>query len=111
MRSVLLDPGALRSELALQAATPLPDGLGGHTEAWSEIGSMFGMIEPVAAESVIGADQTLESVTHRVTIRKRDGIRSGMRFMKGARIFDILTIHDPDETGRYLICRVREEGL
>jgi head-tail adaptor len=34
-----------------------------------------------------------------------------MRFMKGARIFDILTIHDPDETGRYLICRVREEGL
>jgi SPP1 family predicted phage head-tail adaptor len=111
MRSVLLDPGALRSELALQAATPLPDGLGGHAEAWSEIGSMFGMIEPVAAKSVIGADQTLESVTHRVTIRKRDGIRSGMRFMKGARIFDILTIHDPDETGRYLICRVREEGL
>jgi SPP1 family predicted phage head-tail adaptor len=89
----------------------VPDGLGGHTQAWSEIGSMFGMIEPVTANSIVGADQTLETVTHRVTIRMREGIRSGMRFVKGARAFDILTIHDPDESGRYLICRAKEEGL
>ena len=68
------------------------------------------MIEPVAANSIISADQTLETVTHRITIRRREDIRSGMRFAKGPRVFDIVTIHDPDELGRYLVCRV-SEGL
>jgi SPP1 family predicted phage head-tail adaptor len=110
MLSVFLDPGQLRNEFMLQASAPVPDGLGGYTEAWSEIGLVFGMIEPVAASSIIGADQTLETVTHRITIRRRDDIRSGMRFVKGPRVFDIVTIHDPDESGRYLVCRVTEEG-
>jgi SPP1 family predicted phage head-tail adaptor len=111
MRSVLLDPGLLRSELVLQASTPMPDGLGGYSEVWNEIGLLFGMIEPVSADRIISADQTLETVTHRITIRGREDIRSGMRFAKGSRVFNILTIHDPDETGRYLVCRVSEEGL
>lgn len=68
-------------------------------------------IEPVTATSVFGADQTLESVTHRVTLRWRENIASGMRFTKGARRFNIVTVHDPDERGRYLVCRVRETGL
>ena len=111
MNSVLLDPGFLRSELALQAAEIVPDALGGHGEVWNEIGLLFGMVEPVSANSIINADQTLETVTHRITIRTRNDIRSGMRFVKGSRVFDIMTVHDPDETGRYLVCRVREEGL
>ncbi|GLS32923.1 phage head-tail adaptor, putative, SPP1 family [Mesorhizobium albiziae] len=111
MRSVLLDPGALRHELTLQAATPTADGLGGHAETWNEIASVFGLIEPVSANSIVRGDQALETVTHRITIRKRDGILSGMRFVKGTRVFAIVTIHDPDESGRYLVCRTREDGL
>jgi head-tail adaptor len=34
-----------------------------------------------------------------------------MRFRKGVRLFEIVTVHDPDESGRYLVCRVREKGL
>lgn len=64
----------------------------------------------MAANSVVSADQMLETVTHRITIRRREGIRSGMRLVKGTRVFAIVTVHDPDETGRYLICRTREEG-
>ncbi len=111
MLSVLLDPGQLRHELMLQATTPLADGIGGHTDVWNEVALVFGMIEPVTATSIIGADQSLETVTHRITIRGREDVRSGMRFAKGSRVFDIATVHDPDETGRYLVCRVREMGL
>lgn len=111
MRSMLLDPGALRHEFSLQAATPVSDGLGGHVPSWSEIASLFGLVEPVSASSVAGAGQTLETVTHRITLRSRDDIRSGMRLVKGTRVFDIVTVHDPDESGRYLVCRVREQGL
>ena len=85
--------------------------MGGHTEAWSEIALLFGMVEPVSANSIVNADQAIETVTHQITIRKRNDIRNGMRFVKGARVFEIETVHDPDETGRYLVCRVREEGL
>lgn len=110
MRTEFIDPGAFRHEMALEAATLVPDGTGGHTEEWQEVAILFARIEPLATTSRFGADQTLETVTHRVTMRGRDGVASGMRLARLGRVFDILTVHDPDETGRYLVCRVREEG-
>ena len=111
MQTSFVDPGALRSELALQVNTPAPDGLGGHAESWSEIATIFARIEPASATSSFGPDQTVEMVTHRITIRWRNGVAAGMRFAKQGRIFDIVTVHDPDDSGRYLVCRAREVGL
>lgn len=110
MRASFLDPGLLRTELVLEQAGLAPDGLGGHTESWSEAATVFGHVEPLAARSRFGADQTLEEVTHRISLRARADVMSGMRLRKGARVFDIVTVHDPDESGRYLVCRVREAG-
>jgi len=110
MGTLFTDPGALRTEFSLQAVAATADGIGGFAEDWSEIATVFALIEPVAAESRFGADQTLESVTHRITLRHREGVRSGMRFCRHERTFDIITVHDPDESARYLVCRVRETG-
>lgn len=110
MQAEFIDPGAFRHELALEAATLTPDGSGGHAVSWSEVATLFARIEPVSAVSRFGAAQTLETVTHRVTMRHRQGIASGMRLGRLGRAFEIVTVHDPDETGRYLVCRVREEG-
>jgi SPP1 family predicted phage head-tail adaptor len=94
MAALFIDPGRLRSECALEACLPVADAMGG----------------PVSAASAFGAGQTLETVTHRMTIRHRSGVASGMRFTRQGRIFDIVTVHDPDETARYLVCRVKEIG-
>ena len=110
MRTLFLDPGSLRSELSLQAVTPVPDGMGGHTQSWNEIATVCARIEPVSATSVFGPDQTVETVTHRVTLRWRSGVAAGMRFVRQGRNFDIVTVHDPDDTGRYIVCRTREAG-
>lgn len=110
MATLFIDPGALRVELSLQAATTVADGLGGFGEEWNEVATVFGRIEPLAADSRFGADRTLETVTHRVILRHRQGVLSGMRFARAGRTFGIVTVHDPDETGRYLVCRVRETG-
>lgn len=110
MQAEFIDPGAFRHELALEVATLTPDGSGGHVVSWNEVATLFARIEPVSAASRFGADQTLETVTHRVTMRHRQGIASGMRLSRLGRAFEIVTVHDPDETGRYLVCRVREEG-
>lgn len=106
-----VDPGALRTELILQRCEAAQDDSGGLSESWIEEAIVMARIEPVTATSVFGADQTLESVTHRVTLRWRANVASGMRFTKGQRMFSIVTAHDPDERGRYLVCRVREAGL
>jgi SPP1 family predicted phage head-tail adaptor len=110
MRTMFLDPGSLRSELSLQASTLVPDGMGGHTESWAEVATVFARIEPISATSAFGPDQTVETVTHRITLRWRNGVIAGMRFARQGRNFDIVTVHDPDDTGRYLVCRAREAG-
>jgi SPP1 family predicted phage head-tail adaptor len=105
-----IDPGTMRTELVLEEATPVPDGAGGFAETWTELATLFAKLEPVAVRERFGADQTLEEVTHRVTLRHRPDVVSGMRFAHGERRLAILTVHDPDETGRYLVCRTREVG-
>lgn len=105
-----IEPGSLRTELSLEAVTLTEDGAGGHIETWAEVAKVFAKLEPQRAESRFGGDQSLESVTHRITLRFRDLVKSGMRFRWGARLFEIVTVHDPDETRRYLICRLREQG-
>jgi len=109
-RPLRLDPGRLRLPLTLEAMTAVPDGAGGHTESWTALATLSASLEPVAAVRRVGADQTLATVTHTVTLRSRADVASGMRFTTAGRVFSIETVHDPDETGRFLVCRVREEG-
>lgn len=110
MRVSFIDPGALRSEFALEQCLTTPDAFGGHSESWIELATVFAKVEPITARSVFGADQTLESATHRVTLRWRSGLASGMRFRRDLRVLHIVTVHDPDETQRYLVCGAKEVG-
>jgi SPP1 family predicted phage head-tail adaptor len=105
-----IDPGKLRTELALERCATRSDGLGGQVENWTEIANVFAMIEPISAQSLSGADQTRQAVSHRITMRWRGDVASGMRLAGQGRIFGIVTVHDPDETGRYLVCRTLESA-
>lgn len=109
-RALLIDPGRFRTELVLEERVDASDGMGGEVEDWLAAATVFAHVEPVSARSAFGAGQSLEATTHLVTLRQDMDVRSGMRFTKGARIFDILTVHDPDETGRYFQCESREIG-
>lgn len=110
MNGLFIDPGALRTELSLQQATLAPDGLGGHAESWTEVATLFARIEPVSAQARFGADQSVETTTHRITMRHRPDVASGMRLARAGRVFEVVSVHDPDETGRYLVCRATEKG-
>ena len=79
MKVSFIDPGRLRTELRLMASVATADGMGGRTEEWVETGSLFAHVEPLRADSRFGAGQTLEEATHRVTLRFRAGLASGMR--------------------------------
>lgn len=110
MRTAFIDPGRFSSELLLEEEIAAPDGAGGHTQSWQEVATVFAQVEPIRTEIVFGAGQAHEYVTHRITMRYRDDVRSGMRLRKQQRAMAIVGVRDADGTGRYLICRVREEG-
>ncbi|MFC4626098.1 phage head closure protein [Daeguia caeni] len=111
MNNVLfIDPGQLRSELVLEAMQPVPDGMGGYAEGWVEIAMIWGRIEPVSVTNRDFGTRPQPEATHRILLRFRPDITSDKRLRKGERVFSLRAVHDPDETGRYLICLAAEEG-
>jgi SPP1 family predicted phage head-tail adaptor len=108
MRSMFIDPGALRTEMRLEAPVAMQDGAGGYTSSWQEVALVFARIEP-AVPVVRHADQITTRQTHRVTIRYRQDVATGMRLTRAGRVFDVLAVHDPDESGRYIVISARED--
>lgn len=111
MNNILfIDPGKLTSELILEALHRLSDGMGGYTENWVEDTTIWGRIEPVSTAQRDFGTRPRPQITHRILVRFRDDISTDKRLRKGRRIFSLLSAHDPDETGRYLICLAVEGG-
>jgi len=109
MPTLFIDPGRLSQQLLLEKPVYSQDDTGAVAVDWSEFGQIWAQVEPVEAGLRSFGEQTLPESTHRVTMRMREDITSDMRLRKGGRTFQILTLHDPDESRRYLVCRVREE--
>ncbi len=111
MNMTFLDPGQFTARLDLEAATATPDGQGGAALAWMVAASLWARIEPTSFNFTETAGQMRGQLTHRIWIRARQDVAEGMRFRKGARVFTIRAVRDPDETGRYLVCLCEEGAL
>lgn len=110
MGAVTFDPGQLSARLELEMRADAGDGQGGIVPDFAPVTSLWARIEPVSVYEEERADAEVFIVTHRIWIRFREDIAAGIRFCKGTRMFTIRAFHDPDETGRYLVCRCTEEG-
>jgi SPP1 family predicted phage head-tail adaptor len=100
--------GAMRQRLALDAAIESSDESGALQTVWKPVSDVWGQIAPIYASERFVAERQEEVVTHRILIRWRAGVESGMRFRLGARTFLIRSAFDPDERRRVLICRCEE---
>ena len=103
-------PGRLRLRLDLETATPTSDGAGGSTLSWSLVATLSADVVPTQARERSIGEGLGDLVTHRITIRHRSDVAPGDRFRRGARIFRIRGLTDPQEDGRYLVCLCEEEG-
>ena len=104
------DPGQLAHRLELQQPQEVPDGCGGLEVTWTPAGHVWAKLVPARENQNLQADQSRETVSHLTTIRFRNDVASGWRFVLGDRVFTILTIHDPDERRAFLVARTVEEG-
>lgn len=100
--------GALRRRLALEAAIATPDGVGGETQAYQTIASLWAQVEWRAGGERWRRGRPEQIATHRITLRWRDGVEAGQRLRDGPRLFDIRAVADPDGGRRRLVCLVQE---
>lgn len=107
---VFFDPGQMTARLDLEAPIAAPDGQGGATLTWDVMASLWARIEPVSFQVAEEASGERGMVSHRIWVRYREDIAAGQRFRKGARIFVVKLVRDPDETRRYLVCQCEEEA-
>jgi SPP1 family predicted phage head-tail adaptor len=104
------EAGRLRTRLVHEIPVETPDGAGGVVIAWTAGTTIAADLEPVRAGERRSGEGFADLTTHRIVIRHRADVRAGHRFRLGDRIFEIRSIHDPQEDGRFLVCLADEEG-
>lgn len=102
--------GRLRRRLTLEAPIDVADEIGGVTRGWSAISTVWAEIESPRGATRLAADRLEQAIAVRVTLRWREGVTIGMRLRFGARIFDIRSVRDPDESRRALVLDCEETG-
>lgn len=101
--------GEFRHRLQLEVADEIEDGAGGVIRAFAPLGQVWAKIEPVSFDDRVLSDKRLGVLTHRITLRRREGLTLSHRFVLGARVFVIRALRDPDERGQFIECLVEEQ--
>lgn len=101
-----MDPGKLRHQVTIQAASGSRDGYGHVTQSWSAITggtNVWAAIEPLSGREALIAQQQQALTTHRITIRHLAGVTPRMRVVFGSRIFNVAGVRNPDERNAWLV--------
>jgi SPP1 family predicted phage head-tail adaptor len=101
--------GDLNKRIDIQAQTRTPDGLGGFTVVYATIASQIAAaIWPVSASETVQAAMTVMTITHRIRIRFRSGLRASYRVSWAGRYFSVVSIIDPNTAHRFLDLMCKE---
>lgn len=100
--------GELRHRLSLEAPFAEADGGGGATRTWALVAEVWGAIRPLSGNETVEADGFSGRVSHEIWMRYRPGVVPEMRFVLGARVFEIRAVIDSGERHRFLRCLAEE---
>lgn len=100
------EAGEQTMRLHLESVTRTPDRQGRMTQTYALVASIWARVQPVHEEPGPSGEAV---ITHRIWVSHSNQVNAGMRLRKASRIFSIRTIHDPDESARFLVCQVTEE--
>jgi SPP1 family predicted phage head-tail adaptor len=88
-----------RITLQNAAGSPVPDGEGGYTQAWTDLATVDARVAPASQSSLerITAGTAITAATHEVRIAYRAGISTSTRILLDGRQLNIVSIQDPEE--------------
>lgn len=96
--------GKLKHRIKIQQSVQSTDNLGGGPASWSTIsgGTAWASVEPLSGRELYHAQQLSSRVTHRIVIRYLAGVTAAMRVLFGSRTFEIKSVMNQGERGRWL---------
>lgn len=100
--------GARSRRFVLELPREQPDGFGGVIRSYAPGPQVWGAIEMLSGHERVRADRPEQNLTHRITLRYREGVTGAMRLATGLRRFAIRAASDPDGSKRDLVCLVEE---
>jgi len=101
--------GDLRHRITFQKETKTPDGHHGHTSTWEEVVTVWAKIEPVSGREYYYSHQLKNAISHKITIRYRDGITEELRIVFEERIMKIESLINLEEQEWFMVLRCIEE--
>ena len=101
--------GTLRHKVVIQQNTPTRDSYGAEVEAWTDYATVWASIEPARGREFWESQQVNAEVTGKISIRYLAGITPKMRVKHGSRIFEIISVINPEERNRELQLMVKEK--
>lgn len=105
-----LRAGDLNRRITIQQRSSTPDSYGQQSGAWTDVVTCWAGIEPLTGRELLAAQAVNTENTHQVKLRYRTGITAAMRVVYQGRLFNILSVIDPDtaHVALHLLC---SEGL
>lgn len=101
----------LNKRITLQEEVKTPDGAGGYSLSWRDIATVWAEIKPLSAnkgdEAFVSMQQEGRSYAI-ITIRHREDVTHKLRILYGLRLFNIISVTNPDEANVYLELLVAE---
>jgi SPP1 family predicted phage head-tail adaptor len=108
----------LRHRLTLQQEMRTDDGAGGYVKSWEDVADLWGEIvslsgsdsklNATSGKKILYAGQLQGMISHKVTLRYRDGVTSAMRLVFEERIFNIRYVANTEERREKLELLVQE---
>ncbi|QFU17083.1 phage head closure protein [Microvirga thermotolerans] len=108
MKTKPIPIGARSRRFVLELPLERPDGFGGVIRSYAPGPQVWGAIEMISGTERQRAGRAEQALTHRITLRYRDGVTGAMRLTAGPRRFAIRAAADPDGARRDLVCLVEE---
>lgn len=102
--------GLLRHQVDIQSMTSTSDGMGGWTEEWATLSTVRAAIWPKRMVEQVEGEKRTANITHQVRVRYLDGIDEVCRVVFGGRIFEVISVINPEERNKYLdlMCEEKE---
>lgn len=100
--------GDLKHRMRLEHPVSVPDGAGGATISYGLLAELWCELRPRSGGEQGAGEGVQANLAYEVWLRWRSGITTEMRFVLGARVFDIIAVIDIAERRRWLKCLVTE---
>ena len=103
--------GDLRHRVTVQQVARVGDGGGGASESWNAVATVWAAVLPLGGREELDGDVLSGALSHEIWMRHRDDVAADMRIVMASRIFEIRSVINVEERGRWLRLVCDEQRL